>query len=144
MENLWQKETDLTSFAKKFLQINCKQPVKGNLHIFSFSLLHIRLIKILQNFCIFEMAWSRAFQKWIIYHFLDNIFLQTFLLYNWVLLKKYSIFANLQIFLQILKVEFKSFLMMYHLSFLDIKHGMIFKYPSRDRVKEFFVNFFYA
>ena len=35
-----------------------------------------------------------------------------------------SIFANLQIFLQILKVEHKSFLMMYHLSYLDIKHGI--------------------
>ena len=34
------------------------------------------------------MAWSRAFQKCIIYHFLDNFFLQTFLLYNWILQKK--------------------------------------------------------
>jgi len=33
-----------------------------------------------------------------------------------------SIFANLQMFLQILKVEHKSFPMMYHLSYLDIKH----------------------
>ena len=30
----------------------------------------------------------------------------------------------MQFFLQILKVEFKSFRMMYHLSFLDIKHGI--------------------
>ena len=51
--------------------------------------------------------------------------------------------------MQILKVEHKSFLMMYHLSYLDIKHGilrgggqidppqhiLVFKYPSRDRVK---------
>ena len=29
------------------------------------------------------MTWSRAFQKCIIYHFLDNFFLQTFLLYKW-------------------------------------------------------------
>ena len=63
---------------------------------------------------------------------------------------KNSIFVNLQIFLQILKVEHKSFLMMYHLSCLDIKHGikrgggqidpsppqriLVFKHPSRDRV----------
>ena len=58
--------------------------------------------------------------------------------------KKFK-FAN---FLQILKVEHKSFPMMYHLSYLDIKHGikrgggqidppqhiLVFKYPSRDRV----------
>ena len=44
LESLWHKETDYTSFAKKianFLQITCK---KGNLHIFSFSWLQIRLI----------------------------------------------------------------------------------------------------
>ena len=38
--------------------------------------------------------------------------------------KKNSIFANLQIILQILKVEHKSFPMMYYLSYLDIKHGI--------------------
>ena len=56
---------------------------------------------------------------------------------------KFSIF-----FLQILKVKHKSFPVMYHLSYLDIKHGfrgrvkltpspqhiLVFKYPSRDRV----------
>ena len=43
------------------------------------------------------MAWSRAFQKCIIYHFLDNFVLQTFLLYNWILQKKifnFGKFAN--------------------------------------------------
>ena len=60
MEGLWHKETDCTTFAKKFLQIFCKQPVKWNLHIFSFSWL--------------KMAWSRAFQKCIIYFFLNNFF----------------------------------------------------------------------
>ena len=55
------------------------------------------------------MAWSRVFQTCIIYHFLDNFFFQTFLLYNWILQKKNSIFANSQFFLQILKVEHKSF-----------------------------------
>ena len=37
---------------------------------------------------------------------------------------KNLIFANLQIFLQIHKVEHKSFRMMYHLSYLDIKNGI--------------------
>ena len=94
------------------------------------------------------MAWSRAFQKCIIYHFLNNFFLQTFLLYNWILQKK-SIFANLQIFLQILKVEHKSFPMLHQLSYLDFKHGiltpppqriLVFKYPSRDRVNVLWQN----
>ena len=96
-------------FAKKKLQIFCKQPVKGNLHILVFFNYTSGYLKFCNFFCIFEMAWSRAFQKCIIYHFLDNFFLQTFLLYNW--------------FLQILKVEHKSFPMMYHLSNLDIRNG---------------------
>ena len=65
-------------FCEKKLYIFCKQPVEGNLHIFSFSWLKIRLFKTLQNFFIFEMAWSRAFQKWIIFHFLDNFFCKHF------------------------------------------------------------------
>ena len=68
------------------------------------------------------MAWSRAFQKCIIYLFLDNFFY-----YITGFCKTNSIFANLQFFLQILKVEYKSFPMMYHLSFVDIKHGI---YPG--------------
>ena len=39
------------------------------------------------------MAWSKAFQKCIIYHFLDKFFLQTFLLYKCILRLKNSIFA---------------------------------------------------
>ena len=50
LESLWHKETDCTSFAKKKFHIFCKQPVKGNLHIFSFSWLKIRLFKILHTF----------------------------------------------------------------------------------------------
>ena len=49
------------------------------------------------------MAWSRAFQKCIIYLFLDNFFLQTFLLYNWILQKKFN-FCKLANFF----VDFKS------------------------------------
>ena len=75
----------------------------------------------LQTFCIFEMAWSRAFQKCIIFHFLDKfVFANILTIYLDFAIN--SIFANLQIFLQILKVEHKSFPMMYHLSYLDIKH----------------------
>ena len=98
------------------------------------------------------MAWSlvKGFLKMYIFHFLDNFFWPTFLLYNWILQKNLSIFANLQIFLQILKEEHKSFPMMYHLSYFDINMGfrgwgvkltlpppqriLVFKFPSRDRV----------
>ena len=38
------------------------------------------------------MAWARAFQKCLIYHFLDNFFLKTFLIYNWILQKKFKFF----------------------------------------------------
>ena len=64
---LFNKSTN-SIFAKKFLLIICMQPVKRNLHIFSFS--------------------SRAFQKCIFYHFLSNL-LQTFLLYNWISQQKF-------------------------------------------------------
>ena len=85
------------------------------------------------------MTWSRAFQKCIIYLFLDNFFY-----YITGFCKTNSIFANLQFFLQILKAEHKSFPMMYHLSYWDIQtwdlegggsFDLVFKYPSRDRVK---------
>ena len=107
-------------------------------------------LKFCKTFCIFEMAWSRAFQKWIIFHFLDKFFFANIFTIKLDFALKNSIFANLQVVLQILKVEHKSFLMMYHLSYLDIKHGylegggqidpnpqhiLVFKYPSRDRVK---------
>ena len=39
------------------MQIFCKQPVKGNLHIFSFSWLKIRLFKILLNFFFKYLNW---------------------------------------------------------------------------------------
>ena len=70
------------------------------------------------------MAWSRAFQKCIICHFLDKFFFANIFTKKLDFAIKKSIFANLQIFLQILKVEHKSFLMMYHLSYFDIKHGI--------------------
>ena len=63
------------------------------------------------------MAWSRAFQKCIICHFLDKFFFANIYTIKLDFAIKNSIFPNLQIFLQILKEEHKSFLMMYHLSY---------------------------
>jgi len=82
----------LHKFCEKKLQIFCKQPVKGNLHIFSFSWLKIRLFKILQNFCIFEMALSRAFQKCIIFHFGQIFFCKHFYYITGFCDKKFNFF----------------------------------------------------
>ena len=78
-------------------------------------------LKFCKKFCIFEMAWSRAFQKCIIYHFLDNF--KHFYYITRFCNKKFD-FCKFAILLQILKVEHKSFPMMYNLSYLDIKHGI--------------------
>ena len=52
----------------------------------------------------------KGFSKMYNFSFFGQIFvLQTFLLYNWIFQKINSIFENLQIFLQILKGEHKSF-----------------------------------
>ena len=86
LESLWHKETDCTSFAEKKLQIFCKQPVKGNLHIFSFSWLKIRLFKILPKFLHIWNGMFKGFSKMYNLSFFGQIFfLQTFLLYNWIL-----------------------------------------------------------
>ena len=69
------------------------------------------------------MTWSRAFQKCIIYHFLDSLFCKHF--YSITRFCKKNKFLQICIFfLQILKVVHKSFPMMYQLSYLDIKHGI--------------------
>ena len=93
------------------------------------------------------MASSRAFQKCKVFHFLTNFFCKHFY-YITGFCDKIFYFCKFANFLQSLKVEHKSFPMMYHLSYLDIKHGisrgggvkltpqhiLVFKYPSRDRV----------
>ena len=118
LESLWHKETDCTSFAKKLLQIICKEPVKGNLHNFSFSKLHVRLFKILQTFL---HIWNGMVKGFLKMYILDHFF--TCLLYSWILQKKF-LFCKFPFFLQIIKVEHKNFPMMYHLSNLGIKHGI--------------------
>ena len=118
-------------FCEKKLQICFKQPVKGNLHIFSFSWLKIRLFKILQKFCIFEMAWSRAFQK---------IFCKHFYFITWFCDEIF--FADSKSRAQELSNDI-SFVIFGHQTW-DLEGGanwpppqhiLVFKYPSRDRVK---------
>ena len=69
----------------------------------------------------YDMGWSRALQKCIFDHF-GNFFANIFTIILDFAKKKY--FLQICNFLQILKVEHKSIPMMYHLSYLDIKHGI--------------------
>jgi len=55
----------LHSFAKKFLQIICKQPVKEICTFLVFLNNTSGYLKLFKSVCIFEMAWSRAFKKCI-------------------------------------------------------------------------------
>ena len=61
-------------FCEKKLQIFCKQPVKGNLHNFSFSWLKIRLIKILQKFLHIWNGIVKGFSKMYNFSFFGQIF----------------------------------------------------------------------
>ena len=100
----------------QFLSLSCNRipVVKGNLHIFSFSWLKIRLFIILQIFLHFWNGIVNGFSKFFI--FWTIFFLQTFLVYNWKHEKfNFCKFAN---FLQILNVEHKSF----HVSFVIFRH----------------------
>ena len=81
------------------------------------------------------MAWSKTFQKCIFYHFLDIFSFANIFTIKLGFATKKSTFANLEFILQILKAEHNSFPMMYHLSFLHMRI-LVFKYPSRERVKK--------
>ena len=100
-------------FCEKKLQNFCKQPVKGNLHNFSFSWLKIRLFKILQKFLHIWNGMVKGFSKMYNFSFFGQIYFCKHFCYITGFCDKNSIFANLQFFLQILKEEHKSFLMMY-------------------------------
>ena len=51
-------------------------------HFCFFLITHQVFLKFCKTFCIFEMAWSRVFQKCITYHFMDKFFLQTCPIHN--------------------------------------------------------------
>ena len=67
------------------------------------------------------MTWSGAFQKCIIFHFLEKFFCKHFYCITGFCDKKFNFckFAN---FFADSKSRAQGFLMMYHLSYLDIKH----------------------
>ena len=133
-------------FCEKNLQIFCKQPVKGNLHHFSFSWLKIRLFKILQKFLHIWNGMVKGFSKMDNFSFFGQSFLQTFLLYNWIYTiyncdKKFNFwkFADSKSRAQELSNDV-SFVIFGHKTW-DLEgltppqRILVFKYPSRDRVK---------
>ena len=63
--SVFDKETDCLSFVKKFLQAIYIQPSKINLHIFSFSKKHIRLLYFAKSF---------AYLKWYDQGIIKNIY----------------------------------------------------------------------
>ena len=68
---------DFKSFAKIFLQIICIQPVKRNLHIFSFLNYTIGYLNFCKKFCRLEVAWS--FSKVYILSFFEHFFCKHFI-----------------------------------------------------------------
>ena len=119
MACLLHQQTDCTRFAIQLFQIICIQPFKRSLHFFSFLNYTSGYLKFWKFVCIFEMAWSRSFKN------VYTIICWTFFCKHFYFktgFKKELIFADL-LFFQISRVEHKSFPMMYHLSYLDIKHG---------------------
>ena len=125
------------------LQKFCKDIFANYLHVIKFLNFTSGCLKFGKNFCILEMAWSRAFQKCIFHHFLDIILCIHFYHLTWFCRK----FQFWLIFLQILKVEHKTFpfVTFAHQTWdLEGKRGkiapspqriLVFKYPSKDRVK---------
>ena len=73
----------------------------------------MRLFKILYIFLHILTGKVKAFQKCIFYHFLDISFFANIFTIKLDFAKKNSIFANLHIFLRILKVEHYSYPMIY-------------------------------
>ena len=92
-----------------------------------------QIAQILQRNIFKISAYNKGFFKNIYFILLWTIFLQKCLLYNWILQNNNNFckFAN---FLKILKVEHKSFPMMYHLPYLNIKHGIIWSAHTELRV----------
>ena len=82
------------------------------------------------------MAWSRSFQKCIIFHFLDNFFCKHFYYITGFCNKKFNFckFANFFADYKSRAQELSN-----DVSFVIFGHKtwdiLVFKYPSRDRVK---------
>ena len=90
------------SFVKKFLQTICIRPVKRNLHISSY----LGYLKFCNFFAYLKLHGQGFFKNVYIIIFRHFFFANIFLF--WILQEKFYFF-KFEIFLQILKVEHKSF-----------------------------------
>ena len=90
LKSLEQKETDCTSFAKKFCIDFSTGAFKENLHIFSFPWIQIKFLKILQ---IFEFGASIGCNIWMIFYD-PRWMLQLLNLYGWYVLR-YKLFLTI-------------------------------------------------
>ena len=134
--------------CEKKLQIFCKQPVKGNLHSFSFSWLKIRLFKILQNFLHIWNGMVKGFSKMYNFSLFGQIFFCKHFYYitgfcdkNFNFCKFANVFADSKSRAQELSNDV-SFVIFGHQT-CDIEGGanwpppqhiLVFKYPRRYRV----------
>ena len=87
------------------------------------------------------MAWSRAFQKCIIFHFLDKIFFLQRVKYNWIKKINFCKFANFFADYKSRAQELSndvSFIIFGHQTWDLAQHILVFKYPCRNRVKMLF------
>ena len=139
-------------FCEKKLQIFCKQPVKGNLHIFSFSWLKIRLFKILETFLHIWNGMVKGFSKmyiFISYHFLD-VFCKQIYYFTEFRQKKFQFFQICNLF-AISKVKHICHIWTSNMGFKGgvvnwphPMHILVFNYPSLDRVKTWKIQTFFA
>ena len=115
------EKTDCKVLQKKNCKFFAKKPSK-EISTFLVFLNNISgYLKFCKHFCRSKMSWSRAFQKCIFYHFWTFFCKHFYFIIGFC--KKKFFFCKFAFF-HILKVEHKSFPMMYHLTYLDIKHGI--------------------
>ena len=148
----------IAQVLRKKLQIFCKQLVKVNLHIFSFSWLKIRFFKILQKFFHIWNSMVKGFSKMYNFSFFWQIFFCTHFYYitgfcdkKFNFCKFANFFADSKSRAQELSNDV-SFVIFWHQTWdLEGVGGqidppqriLVFKYPSRDRVKDKKNRFFF-
>ena len=117
------------SFAKKFANYLHKTQQKKFAH-FCFFLIAHQIIKRFAKFFAYLKWHGHGFLKMYILSILNIFVCKLFYYITGFCNKKFN-FCKFVFFLQILKVEHKSFLMMYHLSYLDMGfRGQITPPPS--------------
>ena len=106
------------SFAKNFCKLFANNTSKEMCTFLVFLNYTSGYLKFCKNFAFLKCHGQGLIKN---VYFIDIYFFATFLLYDRILQKIIN-FCKFAIFLLILKVEHKSFPLIYHLPYLDIKH----------------------